>query len=111
MKSGKLRGLAITSEQTSELFPDLLPLAMTLPGYEASQIYGVFAPARISAPVLGRLNQEIVRVLNLTEVRERFQKAGIEAVGSTPEHFAAAIKSDMARMGKLIREGGIREEQ
>jgi len=110
VKSGKLRGLAMTSEQPSELFPDLQSLAMTLPGYESSQIYGVFAPARIPVPVLGRLNQEIVRVLKITEVRERFQKAGIEAVGGTPEQFATAIKSDMTRMGKLIREGGLREE-
>ena len=110
VRSGKLRGLAITSEQTSELFPDLQPLAATLPGYEASQIYGVFAPARIPAGVLSRLNQEIVRVLNTSEVKERFLKVGIEAVGSTPEQFATAIKSDMTRMGKLIREGGIREE-
>ena len=69
---------------------------------------GIFAPAKTPAAIINRLNQEIVRVLNRAEVKEKFFNAGVEVVGSSPEQLAATIKSEMARMGKVIKDAGIR---
>ncbi len=110
VKSGSLRALAITSAQPSALFPGLPTVAAAgLPGYESGTITGIWGPARTPQAIVSRLNEEIVRVLNRKEVKERFLAAGSEIVGSSPEQFAATIKSDMARMGKVIRDAGIRE--
>ena len=73
-----------------------------------SSIVGLFAPAKTPEAVVARLNQEIVRVLGRAEVKERFLSSGVETVGSTPEEFGATVKSEMARLGKVIRDAGIR---
>jgi tripartite-type tricarboxylate transporter receptor subunit TctC len=90
------------------MFPGLPTVAASLPGYEAVSLYGLFAPAKTPAALINRLNQEIVRVLNSTEVNGKFLNVGIEPVGSSPEELAARIKSDMAILGKLIKDAGIR---
>jgi len=79
-----------------------------LPGYEVVSMTGIFAPARTPPEILRRLNEEVVRVLRQPEVRERFLNAGAESVGNTPNEFAAVIKTDMARMGRLIKDADIR---
>jgi tripartite-type tricarboxylate transporter receptor subunit TctC len=109
LKSGKLRALAVTSAQPSPLAPGLPTMAASgLPGYESLQIYGVFAPARVPAAIVRRLNEEIVRVLGKAEVKERFLANGMETVGSTPQELAATMKSEIVRIGKVIRDAGIR---
>lgn len=110
-KAGRLRALAICSLEPSALGPGLPTVAASgLPGFESGSIYGMFAPAKTPAPLVSRLNQEIVRALGKPEVKERFFNLGIETIGNTPEQFAAAIKSDLASMGKLIKDAGIRPE-
>ena len=110
VRAGRLRALAVTSVEPSPLFPELPTIASQgLPGYESGSIYALFAPAGTPAAIVQRLHQESVKVLQSTEVRERFLKSGMEAVGSTPEELAATIKSDIARIGKLIKDAGIRE--
>ncbi len=109
--SGRLRALAVTSAQPSALIPGLPTVAASgLPGYEFVSISGIFAPARTPAALIARLNREIVRFLNLAETKERFSQSGVEVVGSSPEYLGAAVKSEMARMGKVIREAGLRSE-
>jgi len=111
IKVGRLRALASTTAEPSALLPGLPTVAQSgLPGYEFVTPFGVFAPAKTPAAVITRLNQEIVRVLHQPQVKEKFFVVGVEVVGSTPEHMASAIKSEMARMGKVIREAGIRSE-
>ncbi len=110
IKTGKLRALAVTSARRSALFPDLPTAAATLPGYDAGTIIGMFAPAKTPATIVNQLNQEIVQSLNKADLKERFFNAGIEVVASSPEELAAAIKSDMATMGRLIKDAGIRTE-
>ena len=111
VKSGRLRALAVTSAQPSTLLPGLPTVAASgVPGYEAVAMTAMFAPAKTPAPVINRLNQEIVRVLNQTDVKQRFLDSGVEVVGSSPEEFAAAMKSDMSRVGKVIRDAGIRAD-
>ena len=81
-----------------------------MPGYEAASIYGVFAPAKSAVTVINRLNREMVRFLNLSDAKDRFSSVGVEAIGSSPEAFAAVIKYDMIKWGKVIRDAGIRAD-
>ena len=81
-----------------------------LPGYESVSTYGMFVPSKTPEAIVVRLNQEIVRVLTRADIREKFFNAGIEAVGTSPEELAAYVKSEMARMGRVIRDAGIRGE-
>ncbi|MBI3938933.1 MAG: tripartite tricarboxylate transporter substrate binding protein, partial [Betaproteobacteria bacterium] len=109
VKSEKLRALAVTSAHPSALLADLPTVAASgLPGYESVSVFGMFAPSRTPALLINRLNQEIARALNRKDVKERLFNAGIETVGSSPEEFAATIRSDMAKWGKLIKEVGVR---
>ena len=111
VKSGRLRALAVTSPAPSVLFPGLPTMAAAgVPGYESEAILGVFAPAGTPEGVIGRLNQEIVRTLTRADVKERLFNASVETVASAPEQLAATIKADMVRMGKVIKEAGIRQE-
>ena len=111
LKSGRFRALAITSAQRSVLFPELPTIAASgLPGYESVARFAVLAPAKTPAGVINRLNQEMVRVLAMPDAKEKFSNAGIETVGSTPAQLAATMKSDMARLGSMIKAAGIRAE-
>jgi tripartite-type tricarboxylate transporter receptor subunit TctC len=111
LKSGRLRGLAVTSTEPLPHLPGLPTMAGSgLPGYESVAITGMFAPARTPEAVVQRLNQEIVRVLHRPEVKEKFRTMGVETVGSTPAQFAAKIRSEIAKWGKIIHEAGIREQ-
>ena len=109
VKSEKLRALAVTSAQPSLLTPGLTTVAAAgPPGFEAASFFGFFAPSATPAPVVTRLNREIVRSLNVSDAKDRFFTAGMEVVGSSPEQFAATVNSELAKMGKVIREAGIR---
>ncbi len=110
IKSGKLRALAVTSPKPSAVFPGLPTLAETLPGYQAGSIYGVFVPAKTPVVIINKLNREIVRHLQTAEVKERFLSVGVDTIGSSPGELAAAVKSDMVRLGKMIKDAGIRAE-
>ncbi len=107
VKSGKLKALGVTSAKPSALLPDMPTVAASLPGYDMEAVYCVFAPAKTPAAIINRLNQEIVRVLNQPDVKARFLAAGIEPAPSSPAELGALRKSDMARMGKVIKEAGI----
>ncbi len=109
IKTGKLRALGISSSRPSTLFPGLPTVAASgLPGYKVETINGIFAPAGTPSAIINRLNREIVRVLDTADVKEKLFSRGVEAVGSSPEQLAAAMKSEMAQTSKLIRDAGIR---
>jgi tripartite-type tricarboxylate transporter receptor subunit TctC len=111
VKSGRLRALAVTTRQPSALLPKVPTVAGSgLPGFEVASVYAMFAPARTPAAIVNRLNQEIVRFLGRPEAREKLLATGVEAVGSSPEELVAAIQSETARMGKVIRAAGLRED-
>ncbi len=111
VKSGRLRAVAVTSPEPSALVPGVPTVASTgVPGYESEALQGVWVPAGTPTAVVMRLNQEFVRALTQPDIRDKQLNAGLDVAGTTPEQFAAVIKADMARMGKLIKEAGIREE-
>ena len=111
VKAGRVRGLAVTSLQPSLLAPGLQTAASSgLPGYESRAIMGLFAPAKTPSAIVDQLNAEVVRVLTSVDVRQRLFDSGSEAAPSTPAELLAAIKSEMATTGKLIKDAGIRAE-
>src|SRR5262249_13191984 len=111
LSAGKLRALAITSAQSSALFPNLPTVAsLGLPGYESVAVNCLFAPANTPAGIIYRLNQEHARLLNQLQVRERMLSVGVEAAPSSPENLTTMMKSEMAKLGKVIKDAGIRGE-
>ena len=110
IKGGRLRALAITGAKSSALMPGLPTVAQALPGYEAVSRLAIFAPAGTPAAIVTRLNRELVRVLNLPEVKQKFHESQIEVVGDTPEALAAMINAEIATTAKVIKEAGIRAE-
>ncbi len=110
IKAGRLRGIAVTSKAASPLLPGLPPVSAAVPGYEAVGIIGLFAPAKTPASIIEKLNQETVKVLNQPEIKERFFNAGVEVTGSSPEVLATAVKAEMVKWGKVIKDSGITAE-
>ena len=110
IKGGKLRGLGVTSGKRATGLPDIPAIAETLPGYEAIQWYGILAPAGTTRDIVGKLQAEIARILVLPEVRDRLAADGADAVGSRPDEFAAYIRAELAKWGKVVKTGSIKLE-
>jgi tripartite-type tricarboxylate transporter receptor subunit TctC len=111
VQGGRVKALAVSTPTRSPTYPDLPTVAESgLPGFEAVSVHGVFLPAKTPEAVNARLHQEIVRVLQRPESRERLASVGVEPVGGTRTQFATVIKDEVARMGKVIRDAGIQEK-
>lgn len=110
VRAGRLRALAVTSAEPTALAPGLPTVtASGLPGYVALSPFGIFAPARTPAAIIAQLNQATVRALNGVDLKEKFFSSGAETIGSSPEQLAAAVKSEMAKWGKIIKDAGIHD--
>jgi tripartite-type tricarboxylate transporter receptor subunit TctC len=111
IKSGRLRGLAVTSAAPSAFLPGLTTVsAAGVPGYESVAMFGLLAPGRTPAAVITRLNQDTVRFLARPAIKEKFGAGGNETVGGTPAQFAAAMASDVANLSKMIKATGMRAD-
>jgi tripartite-type tricarboxylate transporter receptor subunit TctC len=98
IKSGKIRGLAVTTLKRSQLVPDLPTVAEAgVPGFEANNWYGIVVPAKTPRAIVDRLNKEFVAVLNMPDVKKVLFNQGLDAHPSTPEQFGAYIKSETAK--------------
>src|SRR5437773_751424 len=106
VRAGKLRGLAVTAPKRIAAVPDLPAVAEELPGFEFVGWYGVIGPAGLPAPIVARLHDELVKVLNRPDVRERIVADGSEPVGSSPEEFRQFMLADLAKCAKLVKESG-----
>ncbi len=110
-KTGRLRALAVATLEPTDLMPGLPTLAASgLPGYVSAANQGMFAPANTPVPRLRRLQAEVARVLTRPEVKERFFAQGTLVMASSPEALTAMMKSEMATLGKLIQDIGIRAD-
>ncbi len=108
VNAGKLRALAVSSIKRAQVAPGVPTVAESgFPGYDVSGWYGILAPAKTPADIITRLNTEIVTILRSPAAIERLAADGSEAVGSTPEQFAAHIKSEIAKWGKVVKAAGI----
>ena len=111
VKGNRLRGLAVTSAKRSGAIPELPTVAESaLPGYEVVQWNGVLAPARVPAAIVGRLNDEIERILALPEMKSRLAADGADPAGGTPERFAAFIRSDIEKWAKVIKAANVQAD-
>jgi tripartite-type tricarboxylate transporter receptor subunit TctC len=102
-KAGRLRALAVTSETASAALPGVPPMSQTIPGFMAESWVALLAPAKTPADIIARLNAEVVKVLNTSDVRERFADQGLETVASSPAELDRRIRLDLERWGKVIR--------
>ena len=112
IKAGKLKGIALTSAKRHASLPDVGTFAEAgLTGFDVSAWYGLLAPAGTPQAVVTRVHDAVVRILATPEMQERFQKTlGGDAVGNTPQQFAADIKNDIARWAKIVKGSGIKIE-
>jgi tripartite-type tricarboxylate transporter receptor subunit TctC len=111
VKDGRLRALAVTMPRRLAVLPDVPTLSETvMPGMEMSAWQGVVMPAGTPAPIVQRLNTELRKVLAHEETRQKLIAQGTEILGSTPEEYAAYLKSELARWSKVVAETGAKAE-
>ena len=110
-RSGKLKLLAYLSDVKSGDYPDLPLLRDIVPGYASPPYWmGYLAPAGLPDPLLRRLHGEIVRALNLAEVKARFEALGFAVIANSPAEFRAQLFADVERVGKIVNAAGIQPE-
>ncbi len=109
VRSGRLRALAVSSAKRSPSVPELPTVAEAgVPGFAVDQWYALFAPAATPKEIVARLYAEIARTVAQADTRERLLAMGLDPVGMPPDEFAAYVKSETVKWGKLVREAGIR---
>jgi tripartite-type tricarboxylate transporter receptor subunit TctC len=111
IKAGRIKGLAVTTIKRSALMPELPTISEAgLAGFDANNWYGLLAPAKTPRPVIMRLNTEVAKILNMPDVKDFLFKQGLDAAPGTPEQFAAYMKSERAKWGKVIKAAGLKAE-
>ena len=111
VKSGKLRAIAVTTPKRSSAAPDVPTMSEAgIPGFDISNWFGVFAPAGTPEEILNKLNAEIVKALNLPDVKERLASQGAEVVGNSRADFQKFIAAEMAKYSKLVKESGAKAD-
>lgn len=107
----RLRALATTSAKRSAVLPEVPTMSEAgVPGYTIVNWRGLLGPSGTPRDVVMRLNGEVVKILNLPDVKQTLAREAYDPMGDTPEEFGALIKSEVARYAKLIRAAGIRPE-
>ena len=109
-REGKIRAIAVTTAKRSAAAPEIPTIAESIPGFEATTWFAMFAPAGTPKAVVDRLNAEVLRVFRLPEVGERLKTLGLEPVLSSPEELAAYQSSEIAKWTKVVKESGARAE-
>ncbi|MGZ5126109.1 MAG: Bug family tripartite tricarboxylate transporter substrate binding protein [Burkholderiales bacterium] len=109
IQAGRLRALAVTADKRSSTLPDVPTMAeVGFKGQEADTLAGLLVPAGTPKPIINRISTEIQRILAQPEIRERIAAQGFDVIASTPEQFAAQIRFEVEKWGKVIRSAGIR---
>ena len=112
VKAGRVTALAVTSAKRSPFAPDVPTMEEAgVPGYSSAGSdlwFGIMGPAGIPKPIVAKLNAELIRVMRSPEVRERVRGQYFDPYTSTPEEFAAVIKTDLEKWGKIVRASGAR---
>jgi tripartite-type tricarboxylate transporter receptor subunit TctC len=111
VRTGRLRGLAVTSSQRSPAATELPTISEAgVPGYEASNWYGVAAPAGTPRAIIMRLHNDMAKAIATTDVKEKMLAQGMDAVSRTPDEFSAYIKSEIGKWAKVIKAAGVKQE-
>jgi tripartite-type tricarboxylate transporter receptor subunit TctC len=108
VKDKRIRALAVTNLKRSSILPDVPTMNETvMPGFEVATWQGILAPVKTPPEIVNRLNAEVMKALATPDVREKLQAQGAEILGSTPEQYAAYLKSEVERWGKVVRSSGV----
>jgi tripartite-type tricarboxylate transporter receptor subunit TctC len=108
VRTGKLRAIAVTTARRSPAAPEVPTIAESgVPGYDHGPWNGMLAPAKTPKPVIAKLNAEVAKIVHASEMRALLAGEGAEAVGNTPEAFAAIITAETAKWAKVIKAAGI----
>ena len=110
VQSGKLRAIAVTSKSRSSAAPEIPTVAETIPGFEATGWFALYAPAGTPQSIVTILNSASNKVLELPEVRKRYFELGAEVIGGSPEKLRDQVKRELAKWSELIRVSGIQAE-
>jgi tripartite-type tricarboxylate transporter receptor subunit TctC len=111
VKAGKLRALAVATAKRSSALPDVPTIAeAALPGFEVTTWFGALAPAKTPQEIVMKLHAEMVKILNMPDVKKRLAEAGAEPVGNTPDEMAAQIKRETEEFGKIVKQARITAE-
>lgn len=111
IRSGRLRALGVTTSRRSDTLPEVPTMAEAgLPGFELQSWFGLLAPAATPTPIIGRLNSDTIKALNAPEMRSAIATMGANIMSGSPESFADHIKSEIARIGEIVKAAGIRVE-
>ena len=111
VKSGRLRALAVTSANRSLASPSVATVAESgVPEYESISWLALFAPAGTPKDIINKISLEVVRIINLPDVKERLLLQGAEPIGSTPEQLAAVLANDIAKYAKVMKVAGVQPE-
>jgi tripartite-type tricarboxylate transporter receptor subunit TctC len=108
VKSGRLRGIAVTSARRSSAMPDIPAFAETVPGFESLSWQAMLGPKALSRDIAARWNTEVNRVLQQPDMKERLASDSMEAAGGPPERFLDQLKRDVAKWRKVVTVGNIR---
>ena len=106
VKSGKLRGLAVTGATKSEMLPDLPTVAEYLPGYEATSWYGLGAPKGTPQEIIRKLNTEVQAILADPKTKARFLELGATMLPGTPSEFGKLVADETEKWGKVVKFAG-----
>ena len=111
VKAGRLKALAVSTAKRSALLPDVPTISESgVPGFEIGTWFGLLAPADTPAAIVSRLNAAVVAIVSTPEFREKLSAQGMDAVSSTPEQFAAHIRSELAKFAKIVQAAKIPAE-
>ena len=109
-REGKIRAIAVTTAKRSSAAPEIPTIAESIPGFEATTWFAMFAPAGTPKPVVDKLNAEVLRVFRLPEVAERLKTLGLEAVLSSPEELSTYQASEIVKWTKVVKDSGAKAE-
>jgi tripartite-type tricarboxylate transporter receptor subunit TctC len=109
-KEGKIRAIAQTTAKRSPAAPDVPTVAESLPGFEATTWFAMFAPANTPKPIIDKLNAEVVRIFKLPDVAERLKTLGLDPVLSTPDELGKYQASEIVKWTKVVKESGAKAE-
>ncbi|MGE5465747.1 MAG: Bug family tripartite tricarboxylate transporter substrate binding protein [Methanocella sp.] len=111
IKSGKIKGLAVTTSKRSGLVPDLPTISEAgLKGFEANNWYGIVVPAKTPRPIINRLNAEVAKILNMPDIKQFLFNQGLDVAPGTPEAFGAYIRSERAKWAKVVKAAGAKAD-